>query len=149
MTTGKLTHNARRIRLAALAAMVIGALFITAGIGAWIIVSTQLASENITVSDDAALLAGSRVQDPISAFAQAEAINQHALSMTDGKTYAELDQDDPKRETVKTASFLRASLFTSVVSFGVALFAVGVGVIAVLFAYIGLLSSRRGAAPAV
>jgi hypothetical protein len=35
-----------------------------------------------------------------------------------GKTYAELAPDDPNRTTVMTASFLRASLFASVVSSG-------------------------------
>ena len=38
---------------------------------------------------------------------------------------AELPQDDPTRETVMNGSFLRASLFTSVVSFGVAAMAMG------------------------
>ena len=41
---------------------------------------------------------------------------------------AELDQDDPRREAVMTSSFLRASLFTSVVAFGVAALVVGLGV---------------------
>ena len=54
-------------------------------------------------------------------------INKHALEATGGKTYAELEQDDPVRATAMQASFLRASLFTSVVAYGVALMAIGVG----------------------
>jgi len=50
------------------------------------------------------------------------------MEASGGKTYAELDKADPKRQTVMTASFLRASLFTSVVSFGVALMATAIGV---------------------
>lgn len=142
MTTADLAHI-RRIRLSARFAMVIGALFLLAGVGAWAAVSMQLASENITVADDAAFLAGAVVQDPLTALAQADAINQHALAMADGATYAELAQDDPTRESVKTASFLRASLFTSVVSFGVALFAIGVGVVTMLFGSIALQSARH------
>jgi hypothetical protein len=46
-----------------------------------------------------------------------------------------LDQDDPKRQTAMTASFLQASLFTSVVAFGVAAMAIAIGV---LFILIGL-----------
>jgi hypothetical protein len=46
-----------------------------------------------------------------------------------------LEQDDPKRQTAQTASFLQASLFTSVVAFGVAAMAIAVGV---LFILIGL-----------
>ena len=52
--------------------------------------------------------------------------------MSGGKTYAELDMDDPVRATLMNASFLRASLFTSVVSFGVAAFAMGVGILSLL-----------------
>ena len=59
-------------------------------------------------------------------------IEQHYLEATGGKTYAELDREDPLRETAMTASFLRASLFTSVVAFGVAAMAVGLGVVLML-----------------
>lgn len=149
MTTATISGDARKVRILAIFAMVVGAVFIVAGIVAWIAVSVQLAAENITVSDDAAFLAGSRVQGPLSAYAQAEVINHHALAMSDGKTYAELAQDDPTRDTVMNASFLRASLFTSVVSFGVALFAVGVGVLSMVFGYIAILLSRREPAVAV
>ena len=62
-------------------------------------------------------------------------INKHALEASDGKTYAELDRDDPVRATVMQASFLRASLFTSVVAYGVALFAAGMGVLSILFGW--------------
>ncbi len=56
-------------------------------------------------------------------------------SIIGGKTYAELERDDPVRETAMTSSFLQASQFTSVVAFGVALMAVGIGV---LFILVGL-----------
>ncbi|MFC7534577.1 hypothetical protein [Actinoplanes sp. GCM10030250] len=49
-----------------------------------------------------------------------------------GKTYAELPRDDPNRDSVMTASFLQASLFTSVVAFGVAVLAAGLGIVLVL-----------------
>jgi hypothetical protein len=72
------------------------------------------------------------VQGPFTAYAQADVINEHALEASGGKTYAQLDQDDPVRTTVMTASFLRASLFTSVVAFGVAFFAFGIGIVLIL-----------------
>lgn len=112
-----------------LLAILAGIVMIVAGGVVWGIVSTQLADQKITVSDDAPFLAGSEVRGPLSALAQAEVINMHAVEMADGKTYAELAQDDPLRATVMNASFLRASLFTSVVSFGVAAFAIGAGLI--------------------
>ena len=54
-------------------------------------------------------------------------IEKHYLESTGGKTYAELDREDPLRQTAMTASFLRASRFTSVVSFGVAAMALRLG----------------------
>lgn len=62
-------------------------------------------------------------------------INGHALKATEGKTYAELDREDPLRATAMNASFLRASLFTSVIAFGVSLFAIGVGVVSILIGW--------------
>ncbi len=73
-----------------------------------------------------------RVDGPLTAYAEADIIEEHALAESDGLTYAELDREDPRRETVMTASFLRSSLFTSVVSFGVALMAFGLGIVLVL-----------------
>ena len=46
--------------------------------------------------------------------------------MTD---HAELAQDDPVRDTVMNASFLRASLFTSVVAFGICVLVIGLGIV--------------------
>ena len=144
-----LTHGQRRgIRLIGLAGIVGGILLIVVAILAWIGVSNQLRAENITIPDDSPYFAGKTVDGPIDAFIQAGVINAHALEASGGKTYAELDQDDPVRDTVMNASFLRASLFTSVVSFGVALFAAGVGVIFVLFGWaLRMLASSPARAP--
>ena len=115
--------------------VVIGSLLIIGGIATWIVVSTTLADQKITVSDDASCLAGDDVDGPFSAYCQATVIDKHALEATGGLRYAELGREDPKRETAMTASFLQASLFTSVVAFGVAAMAIAVGV---LFFLIGL-----------
>ena len=66
------------------------------------------------------MFAGQHVDQPWEAFAEANVINEHANKLAGGKTYAELPQTDPNRTTVMNASFLQASLFTSVVAFGVA-----------------------------
>lgn len=87
------------------------------------------------MSDDADHFGGDPVDDRLTAYAQADVINKHALEETDGLTYAQLDQDDPRRDTVMTASFLRASLFTSVVSFGVAAFAFGLGLLLLIIGW--------------
>jgi hypothetical protein len=111
---------------------VLGVLLIAGGLGTWIVVSGTLADESITVSDDASCLAGNDVNGPFSAYCEAEIINEHALNATDGQTYAELDRDNPLRQTAMNASFLRASLFTSVVAFGVAGMAILMGVVFIL-----------------
>jgi len=123
------------VRLTGLAGIIGGILLIVVAIVAWVGVSSQLRAENIVIPDDAPIFAGKVVDGPIDAFVQAGIIDMHARAMADGKTYSELDQDDPLRTTVMNASFLRASLFTSVISFGIALFAGGVGVLFLLFGW--------------
>lgn len=115
--------------------IIAGVLLIVVGIVAWIMVSNQLRAENITIPDDAMAFQGQTVAGPFTAFVQADIINQHALAASGGQTYAELPQDDPVRATMMNASFLRASLFTSVVAYGVALFAAGIGVLSILFGW--------------
>lgn len=99
-------------------------------------------------------LAGKPVAGPFTAYAQASAINFHTLALTNNRTYAQLGADakalkaklatagankaeiakDPgvialadARTTAMNGSFLRASLFTSVISFGVAALVIGLG----------------------
>lgn len=110
-----------------LVAIIVGLLMMVGGGVAWAMVSQQLADEKIYVADDAAFFQGQLVNNPIAAYAQADVINKHALEASGGKTYAELAQDDPTRAVVMNAAFLRSSLFTSVVSFGVALLAAATG----------------------
>ena len=119
-------------RLASWGAIILGVLLIVGGAVTWYIVSDTLAAENITVSEDAGCLAGDDVNGPFSAYCEADIINEHALDATGGLTYAEMDREDPLRQVAMNASFLRASLFTSVVAFGVAAMAIGMGVIFIL-----------------
>ena len=70
-------------------------------------------------------------------------IEQHYLESTEGKTYAEDDREDPLRVTAMNASFLRASLFTSVVAFGVAALATGVGIMFLLVGLSRILTQRQ------
>jgi hypothetical protein len=119
-------------KTASIVSIVVGAIMAIAGVVTWIVVSTTLEDQRITVSDDANCAAGDSVDGPISAFCQADIIDHHTLESTGGKTYAELDRDDPLRETAMTSSFLQASLFTSVVAFGVALMATVLGIVLVL-----------------
>ncbi|HEU4329581.1 MAG TPA: aromatic ring-opening dioxygenase LigA [Lapillicoccus sp.] len=137
-------------RVGAWIVIVFGAIFFIAGVATYVVVSTTLSSENITVSEDAAMFAGQHVDQPWEAYAEANVIDKHADELAGGKTYAELPRNDPNRTTVMNASFLQASLFTSVVAFGVAVMAAVLGVLLVI---IGLAirpvpSARRGTTPA-
>lgn len=141
----------KNVRIVGLLSLIAGIIMIVAGAVTYGTVSAQLAGENITVPDDAAFLAGDKVDGPFSAFSQADIINTHALNASEGRTYAELgelagqaaaDGDEElaaqiseQRATVMNASFLRASLFTSVVAFGVAALVMGLGVMFVLIGW--------------
>jgi hypothetical protein len=121
-----------KARTAGLIVIICGVVFLVAGVATYVMVSSTLASENINVSQDAAMFAGQHVDQPWEAFAEANVINEHADKIAGGKTYAELPQTDPNRATVMNASFLQASLFTSVVAFGVAAMAAVLGLVLVV-----------------
>ena len=137
--------SSRGVRVVGIILAVLGVVFLVAGIVTYATVSSTLADQHITVSDDADHFAGKQVKGPFTAYAQADIINQHALEIGGGKTYAELPQDDPNRPTVMNASFLQASLFTSVVAFGVAAFVAVMGIVLML---LGWALVRLGRAPA-
>jgi hypothetical protein len=131
------TSSARTgpVRVVGLLAILAGLALVLAGAGTWVMVRSQLAAENITVAEDAAMFGGERVDGPLDAYFQADIINHHAMEMSGGKTYAELDREDPVRATMMDASFLRSSLFTSVIAFGIAAFAAGMGVLFLLLGW--------------
>lgn len=118
-------------KLASIGSMVLGIILIIGGIGTWTMVSSTLADQRIETPEDACL-PEREVTGPFTAYCQAMIIQEHALDSTEGQTYAELDRDDPLRETAMNASFLQASLFTSVLAFGVSAMAIGMGVLFVL-----------------
>jgi ABC-type sugar transport system permease subunit len=119
-------------KVAALTSIVVGVIMAIAGVVTWVVVSSTLEDQRITVSDDANCAAGDNVNGPISAFCQADIIDHHTQEITGGKTYAELPQDDPNRAVAMDSAFLQASLFTSVVAFGVAGMAFVLGIVLTL-----------------
>jgi hypothetical protein len=123
------------VKVVGILVLIAGVIMIIAGGVTWASVSSQLRAEAIVVAEDADAFAGQTVAGPFTAFAQAEIINKHALESTGGKTYAQLDREDPARQTAMTASFLRASLFTSVVAYGVAAMAIGLGIVNILLGW--------------
>lgn len=120
--------------LASIGAVVLGVLLVLGGLTTWLVVSNTLDDQNITTPDDACL-SGREVKGPFTAWCQARVIQKHTLEITEGLTYAELDREDPRRDTAMNSSFLQASLFTSILAFGVSAMAVAIGI---LFILIGL-----------
>jgi len=129
------TRNTGGVRVVGLLSILAGIVLIVAGAATWYVVTDQLKAQDITVSEDAAWFGGKQVNGPLDAYSEAQVIEKHALEATGGKTYAQLGQDDPVREVAMNASFLRASLFTSVVAYGVAAFAMGMGLLWLLLGW--------------
>jgi hypothetical protein len=148
-TTRATTVTARPVRLIGILLVVAGLVLVAAGAVTWGAVRNQLVAEHITIPDDAMAFQGNRVDGPLDAYVQADIINHHALEASGGATYAELDRDDPVRDTVMDASFLRASLFSSVIAFGVAALAAGIGALQLLLGWALLRLSPRPVAVAV
>jgi hypothetical protein len=121
-------------KLASIGSLVLGALMIVGGITTWTVVTNTLSDQRITTPEDACL-PERQVAGPFTAYCQAQIIEEHTLETTEGLTYAELDREDPRRDVAMNSSFLQASLFTSILAYGVAAMAAGMGV---LFILIGL-----------
>lgn len=154
------TSTKPSVKLIGLFTIIAGLLMIVAGGATWALVTTQLKAENIVVAkvtdENPGRLAGKPVAGPFTAYAQAAAINHHALEGANGKTYAQIGADarvlkaklaaeglskeeiaknpDVKaladtRDQTMNGSFLRASLFTSVISYGLSALVIGLGVL--------------------
>ena len=139
-TTGPSTRAAGggangRVGLLGTLVIVAGLVLALSGAATWVLVQTSLAAESNTVAEDAARFGGQPVDGPLTSYYEADIIEKHALEGSGGKTYAELDREDPARATVMNGSFLRASLFTSVVSFGIAAMAMGLGLVFMLIGF--------------
>jgi hypothetical protein len=91
-------------------------------------VRTELEAQKIVTPEDASI-PNTKVNSSETAIAMADIINEHAMKATGGKTYAELDREDPARQTAFNASMLRTSLYTSAMAFNVADLVVGIGLL--------------------
>jgi len=115
-------------------------------------VSTTLAEERIITSEDAAIPLAA-VDSAAEAKAQADIIREHALATTGGKTYAELDREDPARAVYLNSVTLRTALMESYLAFKVSELVVGLGAIVALLGlshvalgvYLGLLTRSEEA----
>jgi hypothetical protein len=70
---------------ASITAIVVGIIMAIAGVITWIVVSTTLSDQKITVADDASCLTGDEVDGPFSAYCQADVIDKHTKDITGGR----------------------------------------------------------------
>jgi len=111
----------------------------------------SLARENITGSDPEILMTyeGARAPEGVEipevvidtameAYYQAQVIRTHTLNITEGKTYADLDREDPDRALYITSLTLQNSLYMAhmgleitrlIAGLGVAFFGLGAGML--------------------
>jgi len=89
-------------------------------------VRNAVIAENIVTPEDASI-PSVQVKDAATAKAQADIIEEHYLKLTGGKTYAELDREDPNRETAFRAATLRTSLNLAVMGFKISDLVIGMG----------------------
>lgn len=89
-------------------------------------VRAELVAQKITTPEDASI-PNARVDDAATAESMADIIQVHAMEATGGKTYAEMDREDPARQVAFNASMLRTSLYTSVMAFQVGDLVIGLG----------------------
>lgn len=85
-----------------------------------------LVAENVVTPEDADI-PSVPVDSAATAKAQADIIQKHALNITGGKTYAELDREDPLRATYLSAVTLRTSLMLAYTGFKIADLVTGIG----------------------
>ena len=116
-----------------LAPVLLGIVFVAAGVymvaegqSAKNEVRDAIVAENIITTEDASI-PNVQIDSAATAKAQAAIINEHLLAITDGRTYSELDRDDPLRDTALTAANLRTSLNLAVMGFTVSELVMGMG----------------------
>jgi len=66
------------------------------------------------------------------AHAQAQVIRTHVLELTDGKTYGEMDRDDPNRDLYLNALTLQSALHQAHISFEITRLVTGLGAIVIV-----------------
>lgn len=131
----------KRINLSTTIALVLslvlvgaGAVMLWQGLDAKGQVKDALVAEHVVTPEDAAI-PSTPVDSAATAKAQADIIQHHVLDSTDGKTYADMERDDPLRATYLNAVTLRTSLMSAYMGFKVADLVTGLGA---LFLVLGI-----------
>ncbi len=115
--------------LAGIAFIVLGVVFIALSNGAKDEIRTAMIAEDVTTGDDAAI-PNVLVQDVETARAEEAVLAEHTLGRYG--PYTAMDREDPNRASYLKGLTMRNSLNLSIMGFGVADLALGVGVVSIL-----------------
>jgi hypothetical protein len=104
------------LKVSAMFAVLCGVVMVVSG--GWGIYFTyqNIAKEEITTPSDASI-ANAPVRGPFTLKAQADIIRTHALRIAGEQTYAELEREDPARETWVTALTLITALNLGIITY--------------------------------
>jgi hypothetical protein len=103
-----------------------GAYMVSEGRSAKDQVHDTLVAERITTSEDASI-PSAPVDDAATAQAQSDVIKTHVMESTEGKTYSEMDREDPLRATYLNSVSLRTALNLAVMGFKLSDLVIGLG----------------------
>lgn len=117
-----------------------GAVLVWQGLDAKTEVREALEAERITTPEDASI-PNVPVDSAATAKAQAEIIQEHTLEATEGRTWADMDREDPMRPFYLQAVTLRTSLMSSYMAFKLADLVTGLGA---LFLVVGVGAAAAG-----
>ena len=106
--------------------IIAGAYMVSQGLSAKDQVHDTLVAERITTSEDASI-PKAPVDDAATAQAQSDVIKTHVMETTEGKTYSEMDREDPARATYLNSVSLRTALNLAVMGFKVSDLVIGMG----------------------
>jgi hypothetical protein len=129
-----------------------GAVMLFQGLDARTEVRDALVAERIITAEDAAI-PNAPVDSAATARAQADVIKQHVMEMTDGRTFSEIDREDPLRQTYLASVTLRTSLMSAYMAFKLADLVIGLGALFLVLgaggAAAGALAARASVVPSV
>lgn len=120
----------RLFTIVAILAFVVGGMSMLGGVGGAAYTYQTAAQEQITTPGDA-VIAEAPVRGPLTLWSQSDIIEKHQLDSTGGQRYAEMDREDPARESWITATALTTSLGLGIVSYAFSAFAFAMGAMVV------------------
>lgn len=104
------------LTLSSLLAIVAGIILIISGLWGISFTYQNIAQEKIVTPSDASI-SEKPVRGPFTLKAQADVIRKHVLSMTGGKTYAEMAREDTNRNLWVTATTLTTALNLGILTY--------------------------------